>query len=124
MQLDASEAHAVHAVELEEVLDAGTDLIDFQPAFELERAGGRPAFLVGLELGFLGDALGNEDGRGAGVEDQVERPLAVDFDPNQHVLGVGEPVRDLDAGSFVGRRFRIGFGVVCNYCCNHEKPAR
>ena len=33
---------------------------------------------------------------GAGVEDEVERPLAVDLGPDEDVLGIGQLVGDLE----------------------------
>ena len=46
VQLDAGQAHAVHAVDLHEVLDARLHLVDLQPALDLERVERTPALIV------------------------------------------------------------------------------
>ena len=81
----------------------------FEPALDLEGVEDAPALLVELHAGLLRDGLGDEHGRRAGVEDQVERPLAVDLGADEDVLGVGEFVGDLEPV-----RFGTGFGSAAS----------
>ena len=103
MEFDAGEAHAVHAFELKQVLDAGAGLGDLQSAFEFEGFEIAPALLVGFEADLLGDLVRDEHGGRAGIEDEVKGAFAVELRPHQHVLGIGEAVGHLDGGGFLHR---------------------
>ena len=48
----------------------------------------------GLQADLPGRLGGDVEGRGPGVDQEVERPLAVDPDPDQEVVRVGQPVGD------------------------------
>src|SRR5262249_28056676 len=81
--------------QLEDVLRPGAGLGDDGAALDLEAVEGGPAVLAGLDADLLAHRRGHEQGRRPGIDDEVERALAVDLRPDQDVLGVGQAVRDL-----------------------------
>ncbi len=94
MQFRAGQAHAIHAFELERRFDPALDLGLCQAAFEFELIENRETLGVGFQAELLTNRRGHEQDRSPGVDDEVERPLAVDLDPHQDVLGIGQAVRD------------------------------
>ena len=68
-----------------------------RPAFEVEPIDGRPELPLGrLQPDLAGRLGGDVEGRGPGVDQEVERPLAVDPHPDQEMVRVGQPVGDLE----------------------------
>ena len=66
-------------------------------ALDIEAIDGRPEAFVGrLQADLLGRLGGDEQRRRARIDQEVERPLAVDPDPDQEVVGIGEPIGDLE----------------------------
>ena len=67
-------------------------------ALDVQPIDGRPeGRRVGrLQADLLGRLGGDEQGRAPRIDQEVERPLAVDPDPDQEVVGVGEAIGDLE----------------------------
>ena len=95
VQFGARQAQGVHALELKRRLDAALHFLLAHAALHLEAVQRRPALLVRLETDLLGDWHGHEQHRRAGVDDEVERPLAVDLRAHEDMLRVGELERNL-----------------------------
>ena len=69
-----------------------------------------PAFSSSLPPTFLAMASVMMRAGAPGVDDEVERPLAVQLHSDQDVLGVGEPVRDFVSHRRFGRRVFLVVG--------------
>ena len=102
VQFDAGEPHAVHAFDLKEVLDAALGVFEDDAALDLESVDFAQAASIRLDADFLCDFVHHEQGRGAGVENEIERPFAVDLGPDEHVLRRRQAIRNQDR-----RRFRL-----------------